>query len=134
MRRPVPRFCLLTSAVLVGFQWALCGCGGGGVIFRISTQPITVSLPIPTVVWVQGGKAVTVPLQIVSTSESAVVSVGGLPAGVSVSYAASDTNPSGTLSFVANESTNPGRYEPLISVLSAGQSASLAFTLIVNAP
>jgi hypothetical protein len=96
--------------------------------------PITVSLPISTVVVIRGGGAVTVPIQIGSTSETALVSVEGLPGGVQATYDASDTNPSGTLSFSANASAMAGTYMPVVVVTSANQTASLSFTLTIKSP
>jgi hypothetical protein len=76
----------------------LAGCGGGnGGGSMSSPNPISVFLPISTVTVSQSGMQVTVPIQIASTSETALVMVGGLPSGVQERYAASDTNPSGTL-------------------------------------
>jgi hypothetical protein len=75
---------------------------------------------------------VVVPIQIGSTSETAVVSVGALPGGVQATYAASDTNPSGSLAFTANTSAVPGTYEPIVTVNSANQIASVNLTLIVK--
>jgi hypothetical protein len=98
----------------------------------MAQPPITVSLPISTVAVTRGGGAVTVPIQIGSTSETALVSVEGLPGGVQATYAASDTNPSGTLSFLANASAVPGTYMPAVVVTSANQTASLGFTLTVK--
>jgi hypothetical protein len=95
--------------------------------------PISVFLPISTVVVSQGGSPVIIPIQIESTSETALVSVNGLPAGVQVTYASSDTNPSGTLSFMASTATPPGTYSPTVGVNSAGQMTSTGLTLIVNA-
>jgi hypothetical protein len=109
---------------------ALSGCGGGGG--NMTQAPITVYLPISTVVLSQGGAQTNVPIQIGSTSETAVVAVEGLPAGVKATYAASDTNPSGTLTFTANASAVVGTYMPVVAVNSAGQMASKSFTLIVK--
>ena len=63
--------------------------------------PITVSLTHSTVNLLQDGTAVIDPITIASSSETALVVVSGLPAGVQVNYASTDTNPSGTLTFVA---------------------------------
>jgi hypothetical protein len=106
------------------------GCGG-----RTGTtlaNPISVSLVNSTVTVQQGGAAVNVQIQIQSTSETAVVSVVGLPTGVSVKYAATDTNPSGLLTFTANAQATKGTFMPMINVLSAGQAAATQFTLVVT--
>ena len=95
--------------------------------------PIMVSLPVSTVVVPQDGTQVVVPINITSTSETAVVSVSGLPAGLEEKYEASDTNPSGSLAFTASAATPEGTYTPRVTVQSAGQTASTNFTLVVSA-
>jgi hypothetical protein len=110
----------------------LAGCGGGGG--NLVQQPIRVSLPVSTITVAIGARPLSVPIQIVSTSETAVVTVGGLPAGVLVSYAASDTNPSGSLTFSAGTTAMPGTTMPFVTVNSAGQTTSTSFTLIVAKP
>jgi hypothetical protein len=94
---------------------------------------ITISLSNSSVVVAKAGKPTFVQITIMSTSEMAVVNLDGLPGGVQVSYAASDTNPSGTLTFTANSTASVGTYMPIITVNSAGQTATLTFTLIVAA-
>ena len=98
----------------------------------LSLAPITVSLPVSTVLVMPGGSPVTVPIQIESTSETALVSLSGLPGGVQALYAASDTNPSGILTFTANAMTMPGTSMPTVTVMSAGQTAMTQFTLVVK--
>lgn len=93
---------------------------------------VSVSLADSTVTVQQGGPAVNVVLQIQSPSETAVVSVSGLPAGVGVKYAASDTNPSGLLIFMANGAAMKGTFMPIIAVQSAGQMVATQFTLVVT--
>ena len=95
--------------------------------------PLSVFLPISAVVVPQDGMPVIVPIQIGSTSETALVAVSGLPSGVQEKYAASDTNPSGTLTFTANSTSPAGTYMPIVTVFSAGQTASTKFTLRVIA-
>jgi len=115
----------------VGFALAIAGCGGsGGMNVQV---PISVSLTISKVAISQDGMPVVVQINIVSSSETALVSVIGLPEGVKETYAASDTNPSGTLTFTASASTPAGSTMPIINVNSAGQSASTSFMLIVTA-
>ena len=46
--------------------------------------PITVSLPVSIVVVPQDGTPVVVPINITSTSETALVSVSGLPTGLPI--------------------------------------------------
>jgi hypothetical protein len=74
---------------------------------------------------------VSVPIQIDSTSETATVSLNGLPGGVQGNYAASDTNPSGSLTFTATSTAMTGTYMPIVSVMSAGQTATTQFTLVI---
>jgi hypothetical protein len=123
------------------FVWSLCGlaivilaagCGGGGDSV-ITAPPIAVSLPVSTVVVPQDGTQVIVPIRITSTSETALVSVRGLPAGVQVKYSASDTNPSGSLALTGSAETPSGAYSVTVTVNSAGQTASTNFTLIITA-
>lgn len=123
-RRPI--LGLVLPLVLSAFT----GCGGSGGI--VAQPPISVSLPISTVTVTQNGNTVIIPIQIMSTSETALVMINGLPGGIEEMYAASDTNPSGSLSFKANASAMTGTFMPTINVLSAGQSASKQFTLIVK--
>jgi len=99
----------------------------------IVPMPIMVSLPVSTVVVPQDGTQVVVPINITSTSETALVSVSGLPIGLQEKYAASDTNPSGSLAFTASAATPAGIYTPTVTVQSAGQTASTNFTLVVSA-
>jgi hypothetical protein len=112
---------------------SVAGCGGGGSFYISPTKtPITVFLPISVIIVSQSGMQVSVPIQITSTSETALVMVGGLPGGVEEKYASSDTNPSGTLAFTANKSAPLGTYMPIITVISAGQTVTTTFTLIVK--
>jgi hypothetical protein len=106
-----------------------CSCGGGSMTVPMS---IMVSLPVSTVVVPQDGTQVIVPINITSTSETALVSVSGMPSGLQEKYAASDTNPSGSLLFTASAATPLGTYTPHVTVQSAGQTASTSFTLIVS--
>ncbi|MDE3200107.1 MAG: hypothetical protein KGN79_04230 [Acidobacteriota bacterium] len=111
----------------------VCACGGNANAGMGAMNPISVHLVTQTVTVVQGGPAVSVVITIDSPSETAVVQVGGLPAGVSVSYAASDTNPSGLLTLTANATAIKGTFMPTVTVLSAGQTAMTTFTLNVVA-
>jgi hypothetical protein len=95
--------------------------------------PISVSLSSPVVAVPLDGKPVHVAISIKSTSETALVNLIGLPGGVQEMYAASDTNPSGSLTFTATKSAVAGTYMPIIVVNSAGQTASVKFTLVVGA-
>jgi hypothetical protein len=122
---------LVSGVVFLGLVLASTGCGGGGG--SVIVRPITVSLPSSTVVVSQDGTPVIVPIDITSTSETALVAVNGLPTGIQVQYAASDTNPSGSLAFTASAATPAGTYMPTVTVNSAAQTASTTFTLIVTA-
>ena len=99
----------------------------------VTQMPITVSLTTPTVVVTQGGPPVIVQIIINSTSETALVALTGLPAGLQEKYGASNTNPSGTLTFTAAKTAPAGTYMPTVNVNSAGQMASTTFTLVVKA-
>ena len=120
------------AVLLCALLPALCACGGGSGY--PTPRPISVYLPISTVQLTAGAKAVTIPIQINSTSETALVYVIGLPAGVQFTYSASDTNPSGSLTFQANSSAMMGSYMPTVIAMSAGSTASSAFTLEVKEP
>jgi hypothetical protein len=117
------------------FALSLTGCGGGSAAngSMFTQMPISVSLPISTVVVSKNGPTVIIPIQIKSTSETALVAVAPLPAGVQEKYSYSDTNPSGTLAFSANSSSPAGTYTPIVTVMSANQTASTSFTLIIKA-
>src|SRR5664279_2998132 len=121
------------TAMIAAFLVTAVGCGGGGSGSQTQGTPITVALAIPTVVVPQDGTAIGVGITITSTSETALVSVSGLPAGLQEKYAASDTNPSGSLTFTGSTSAPAGTYTPSITVQSAGQSVSLQFKLVVAA-
>lgn len=119
------------AIIVLVVTWAIAGCGGATGSNPVA--PITVSLGISPVVVAQDGTPTRVQITINSTSETALVSFSGLPGGVQVTYAASDTNPSGLLTFTAIKSATAGTYMPIITVNSAGQTATLKFTLIVAA-
>ena len=93
---------------------------------------VTVSLPNSSVVVPRNGSQVTVSIIIMSSSETAVVTVNGLAAGVAVKYAASDTSPSGSLALTANATTAVGTYTPKVTVNSAAQIVTTTFTLVVT--
>jgi hypothetical protein len=122
------QLCVIILVIVTG---AASGCGGGGV-GSVPMVPITVSLSPSTVVVVPGGASVRAQITINSTSETALVSLSGLPGGVSGMYASTDTNPSGTLTFIATKSAVAGTYMPMVIVNSAGQTASRRFTLNVS--
>src|SRR3954467_13618348 len=131
VRRPLPAAAIGLALVASMFT----GCGGGTGSFSGTPRgaPITISLSNSSVVVAKGGKPTFIQLTIMSTSETAVVSLGALPGGVQVSYAASDTNPSGLLTFTANSTAPVGTSMPILMVNSAGQTATLTFTLTVAA-
>lgn len=93
--------------------------------------PISVALASSTVVVSTDGKPTRVQIAIMSTSETALVNFRGIPGGVQTMYAASDTSPSGLLTFTATASAQAGTYTPFITVNSAGQMATIPFTLVV---
>jgi len=123
---------LALGVAFLGFALTAAGCGGGGGSM-IAKVPITVSLPVSTVVVPQDGTPVIVPINITSASETALVAVSGLPSGLQEEYEASDTNPSGALKFTASAATPAGTYRPTVTVNSASQTASAKFTLVVTA-
>jgi hypothetical protein len=116
-----------------GLVLVLIGCGGGT---SFSPPPITLSVSInnTTVVVPPNGTPVNVPVVIVAPTETATFTISGLPAGVTDNYKESESNPSGLLTLVANSSTKPGTYMPIITVGSSGQTASMVFTLVISAP
>ena len=130
MRVMEQAFRLEAAAARMAAILVLAGCGGGsGSPMMV---PISVSLSASTVVVSPGGASTRIQIFIMSTSETALVSFIAMPGGVQVTYAASDTNPSGQLTFMANASATPGTYMPIITVKSAGQTATLKFTLTVS--
>lgn len=130
MYSTVQSICLILGMALGGFVLGAAGCGGRGGSM-VTQAPISVSLVITTVTVSPNGTPVIVPININSPSETALVAVSGLPGGLKVTYAASDTNPSGTLTFTAGASATVGTYMPIVTVNSAGQTASTKFTLVV---
>ncbi len=106
------------------------GCGGTKPSQSPGT-PVTVSLAVSPVVVLQDGSPTGVVINIGSTSETAQVTINGLPQGVQERYAASDTNPSGLLTFNASSSSPAGTYSPTLTVASAGQTISMQFKLVV---
>ena len=109
----------------------MCGCGGKTGILMHNPPPITVTLDQSQLTVSQSGTAVLVQIFIDSTSETALVNFTGMPGGVVVTYHASDTSPSGLLTFVAGQNAQLGTYMPIITAQSAGQTASTTFTLVV---
>jgi hypothetical protein len=112
---------------------ALIGCGGRS---SLAPQPILLSVAISntTVILPPNGMAVGVPVTIMAPTETTTFSILGLPGGVTGTYQASESNPSGLLTLVANSSTKSGTYMPKITVGTSGQTASLIFTLIISSP
>ena len=131
VRRRLLQFGTIIGGALMAPLFA--GCGGGGSSFVPHPQPISVSLSATTVVVPQDGTPAHVQILIRSTSETALIGFVGLPGGVDAKYAASDTNPSGLLTFMATKKVAAGTYMPIIAVSSAGQSAMITFTLVVPA-
>lgn len=121
-----------------GLVLALVSCGGGGCGGRSSFSPppinLSVSVNDTTVVVPPNGTAVNIPVTIVAPTETATFTISGLPAGVSDNYTESESNPSGLLTLIANTSTVPGTYMPIITVGSSGQTASVVFVLVISAP
>jgi hypothetical protein len=80
----------------------------------------------------QNGTPVIVQIFIDSPSETALVSFTGMPGGVQVNYQASDTSPSGTLTFIGSGIAPLGTYTPKVTAHSAGQTAMTTFKLVVE--
>ncbi len=116
-----------------GLVLVLVSCGGGTIF---SPPPINLSVSVndTTVVVAPNGSPVNVPVVIMAPTETATFAINGLPAGVTDNYKESESNPSGLLTLVANSSTKPGTYMPIITVGSSGQTASVVFTLVITAP
>ena len=74
----------------------------------IAQVPITVSLPISTVVVPQDGTQVIVPIDITSTSETALVRFSYLPSGLQEKYAASTQLL--RIARVYRQNCDPGRH------------------------
>ena len=121
---------LLGAAVLL----SVTGCGGGKTSFSPPPINLSVSVNNATITVPPNNMAVYVQVVIVAPTETATFNITGLPAGVSFSYRESESSPSGLLTLMANPSTMPGTYMPLISVGTLGQTASTDFTLVVTAP
>lgn len=128
VRRVLLRWHAVVAAIAV---FTVAGCGGGAGAPMVA--PISVTLSASTVVVPQDGTPAHLQIMIKSTSETALVGFVGLPGGVAAKYAASDTNPSGLLTFMATTKVSAGNYMPIITVNSAGQSAMTTFTLVVPA-
>jgi hypothetical protein len=122
------RFSSLRSAALT---FALIGCGGG----TFAPQPFNLSVSVNATVYVPpNGTAVNIQVIIVAPTETATLTIAGLPAGVSYNYQESESNPSGLLTLIANSVTVPGAYMPKITVGALDQTASTVFTLVISAP
>ena len=126
MERSLGRAAAVAAA---GLALWLSGCGGA--TGPAQATPISVMVPA-TVTVMPGGATVIVQISIVSTSETALVMFVGLPGGVVEKYSASDTSPSGSLSFTADSSSAAGSYPVMVTVSSAGQTATTSFTLTVT--
>lgn len=122
--------CLGTAALACLIP--LGGCGSATGSKMLSGPPVSVMLALPTLTLEPGGATVTENIYIASPSETAQVSFVGLPGGVAVKYAASDTSPSGTLRFTAASYTTEGSYKVKVTALTAGETASASFTLAVE--
>jgi hypothetical protein len=121
---------LLGAAVLL----SVTSCGGGKTSFSPPPINLSVSVNNATITVPPNNMAVYVQVVIVAPTETATFTIAGLPAGVSFNYRESESSPSGLLTLMANPSTMPGTYMPLITVGTLGQTASTVFTLVVTAP
>jgi hypothetical protein len=111
----------------------MTGCGGGT---SFSPPPINLSVSVnnATITVPANNMAVNVPVIIVAPTETATLTITGLPAGMSFNYRESESNPSGLLTLIAIPSTIPGTYRPQITVGTLGQTASVVFMLVITAP
>ena len=105
------------------------GCGSGKS--STSTTPITVTLQSTPIVLPQDGTSVQVPITIASPGATAQVNFSSLPALVEVTYTATGGSVSGTLTFNASSASPTGKYMPMATVTSGGQTASTSFTLVI---
>jgi hypothetical protein len=121
---------LFVCSLLGGATLFVCGCGGG--IEGQNLPAISVTLDESRIVVSQDGTPVIVQIFIDSPSETALVSFTGMPGGVEVNYQASDTSPSGTLTFIGSKNATAGTYMPKVTAQSAGATASTTFTLVVE--
>jgi hypothetical protein len=110
----------------------LIGCGKS----NDAPPPVvlSVSLSNPTVTVTQGASPTLVPVTVVAPTETVTFQIAGLPGGVVDTYKESESNPSGQLMISASSVAPTGTYNPTIVVGSSGQTASLEFKLIVQAP
>ena len=112
--------------------YAPLGCGGRSS-FTPAPVLLSVSLNSAVVNLTNDGSAVSIPVIIVAPTETATFTIVGLPGGVSAAYKESESNPSGLLTLVATTATPAGTTMPQITVGSSGQTASVGFTLVVQA-
>jgi hypothetical protein len=128
------RLSIQARSLALTLAFTLCACGGGNRTFGPGTPlPISARLSSSTVVVSPDGTPTYVQILISSTSETAVVNFAVMPSGVQATYRASDTNPSGLLTFMVTSKATAGTYMPIITVNSAQQTTMIGFTLIVPA-
>jgi hypothetical protein len=122
-----------SSRVGAAVLLTMTGCGGGT---SFSPPPINLSVSVnnATITVPANNMAVNVPVIIVAPTETATLTITGLPAGMSFNYRESESNPSGLLTLIAIPSTIPGTYRPQITVGTLGQTASVVFMLVITAP
>jgi hypothetical protein len=114
-------------AAILFLQTTGCGSGGPNTI----QVPIAVILQPSPIVLPQDGSIVQAQITVTSTSDTALVSFTGLPAGVQETYSASGASPSGTIKFTASNATPAGTYTPTMTVNSAGQTKSTSISLVI---
>ena len=118
-----------SNLLLAAILHILIGCGGGS----FAPPPVNLSVSISgTVTLLANNTAVNVAVTIVAPTETATLTISGLPGGISYSYKESESNPSGLLTLIANNTTMTGTYMPVVTVGSSGQTASTTFTLVVS--
>jgi hypothetical protein len=122
----------LCALLIAATALPICGCGGSAGGGNQNLPSISVMLDESRVVVSQDGMPVIVQIFIDSPSETALVSFTGMPGGIQVNYHASDTSPSGTLTFTGSTNAPLGTFMPKVTAMSAGQVAMTTFTLVVE--
>lgn len=119
------RLYFLLAVVSAGFLMTAIGCGS-------STPPVTLSISLgsSTVVAPQDGTAATLPVTVSGASGLAIVTVSGLPSGVTAQFTAVGGGPSGTLTFTGSAAAAAGTTSPTVQATLSGQTATQSFTLV----
>jgi hypothetical protein len=76
---------------------------------------------------------VSTTIVIVAPTEAVQLQINSLPSGVTATYAATDTNPSGTIRLMATDTAALGTFMPSIMIATSGSTASQSFVLEIDA-